>query len=106
VSDVTGARRTAPQSNDVGPASYRPDIFSFSTLARVVVFAVALMVPSSPKGLCEEFQRETMAMFVEQVLMTKDARSGGGTRAPSSFETFMLERVVSTDCDGQETSSP
>jgi hypothetical protein len=60
----------------------------------VVVLVATLTVPlnasSSPKGLCEEFRRETMAMFVEQVL-AKDARED----VPGSFETSMLDHFFS-----------
>ena len=85
----------------MGSASRGPAFFFVWTAARVVVLVATLTVPlkasSSPKGLCEEFRRETMAMFVEQVL-AKDARED----VPGSFETSMLDHFLSMDCSGQE----
>jgi hypothetical protein len=110
LSVLTGARRSALRSGEVGSASRRPGFFSVWTVVRIVVLAAALTVLplnefSSPKGLCEEFRRETMAMFVEQVT-AKTAATGAGRRAPGSFETSMLDEVLAMDCNGQETSSP
>jgi hypothetical protein len=100
----------ALQSNDVESARGRPDVLSVSAFARIGILAAATVVPlngySSPKGLCEEYRRETMAMVVEQVLRAKDAGSSSGTRAVRPFETSMLDRVMSTDCDVQEAVSP
>jgi hypothetical protein len=103
---MTGVRRTALRSSDVGLALRTPDILSVSTFARVGIFVVALTVPlnnaSSPEGRCEEFRRVTMAVLVEQVL-AKDASSGAGTCSPDRFETSTLDRILSTDCSEQET---
>ena len=106
---LTGARRSALRSGEVGSASRRPGFFSVWTVVRIVVLAAALTVPlnesSSPQGLCEEFCRETIPMFVEQVT-AKTPATGAGRRAPGSFETSMLDEVLAMDCNGQETSSP
>src|ERR1700751_5567248 len=55
LSVLTGARRSALRSGEVGSASRRPGFFSVWTVVRIVVLAAALTVPlnesSSPKGL-------------------------------------------------------
>jgi hypothetical protein len=95
---MAGAWRAALSSGGGGSASCKSGIGLLWSLVRAVVFAAVLMVSpnwtSPPKGVCEEFHRETMAMFVEQML-AKEAGARG-----RSFETSALERVLSTDCGG------
>ena len=103
MSAETESLRSALRSGEVEPASRGPGFLSVWTVARVVTLVVALTVPlnvsSSPKGLCEEFRRETMAMLVEQVI-AKDARKD----VPGSFDTSTLDQVLSMDCSEQEVS--
>jgi hypothetical protein len=103
LSAETESLRSALRSGEVEPASRWPGFFSVWTVARVVTLAVALTAPlnvsSSPKGLCEGFRRETMAMLVEKVI-AKDA----GKDVPGSFDTSTLDQVLSMDCGGQEIS--
>jgi hypothetical protein len=43
-----------------------------------------------------------MKMFVEKVLMAE--KSGGGLHGADRFETSMLDRVMSTDCDRRKAA--
>jgi hypothetical protein len=93
----------ALQSNRIGSAARsRPDLLSVSALARAGIIVALLLIPtdvgSRPDLLCEEFRRETMAMFVEQILR----RDGVAARAPDQFETSALDSVLSGDCSGRD----
>jgi hypothetical protein len=103
---MTGARRAALRSRGVGSARTRPDALPFLAAARAAVFVALLTVPlngaPSSNSLCEEFHREAMKMFVEKVLTTEKAE--GELRGAGAFETSMLDRVMSRDCDGREAA--
>jgi hypothetical protein len=103
---MAGEQRMDLRSSGVGRARGRLDAFSLRSAARAAVFVVVLTVPlsgfSSSKSLCEEFHRETMAMFVESVM----AKHAAEPRGPDSVETAMLDRVLSLDCGVQRTPLP
>lgn len=100
-----GARRQALQSNEIGPARREPDFLSVSVQAPIGILAAASLVPLGrslqPNTLCEEFRRETIAMFVEHFL--HDGAGAAAARPPKQFEASALDRVLSGDCSGRDT---